>query len=961
MTQTTLKHILLVAALTFGIATSNAAAFEATSLTMTSGQDSGQQTVSMTLLGKTTKGYQVWFGYNISDDGIHTQWTVDGSTDISRSTDKFAANQKYKLSTGYDESKSRRAPIGLGYEYFVKMQTKDNADLLILDSGDVPSVASEFQLQGNVSIAVKDQGYNRDNSTYFQTIVWTCDINSLIFKEAVIEASFDLGDTWETVATSTSVNGSYTCSLPWPQASARFRVTVNPKDSFKFLAKDGCWRSEETIDYDYSKIFDFRTGSYKYYGASSVTMNVGMSGSSADIGMVLIGITRNDGCQVWACHNTSGKTAYALWKIDSYNNILYQTDTYELNTDYGVYWYKDTSTRTRYISDNSYYTHFLIVDRLFFGQSSDANWGQYFCWDRSSDLSFASSYYLNGSVAISVDNPVYSAQQNCNVQTVKWTCSDVNANATGKVVIEASYDGGETWTTAAEPANASWSGSEVVPIPLSASKARYRVLVYAKDDYRILVENGYWRSDESADFEQETITIPCSFSIGDLKSNFSDSEYFYKRTYSPEVSWEILNTDTSEIMGATLEYSKYDSQTDWTKLAEFTELSGTQKVTIPVGIDKMAFRMTVRTPYSTSIISKDPTDVVTATAEYSPAFSSFALKGNLDDGYDESTYTLHPTFTYAMNDDLYQTRHGSLNIYCTNDDGATWTVVGTVTSPTQSGEVQVSVPGTSFKYQFRIGIVSELGNSPVCGIESTGEIYDYTPTYIIVLHDDVDYTPMDVTDRTVLVTRSFKADKYESICLPFALTDEQIEDGFGDGTKMWEFTRASGQKLIFNLVNSIEAGKPYIVKPGADKEFLLFDHVDINSSATPMERSALDDESLKYYYYNGTFNPYTLSTGGTEFLFDGDGTVYTTGSSIDGSSVLNIGGFRAYFRLPVRSGSSPWFELQFSDEISGIGDITVDENRPIRVYNLRGQYIGNTLEGLPHGVYLVNDKKWVVK
>ncbi len=961
MTRTIFNHILLVAALTLGVATSNAAAFEASSLTMATGQDTEQKTTDMTLLGKTTKGYQVWFCNSTATDGSASQWKVDGSTVLSCSTDKFEANKKYHLSASYNADKKRATPTESAYGYFVKMLTANTADLLIWDNGDAPTAAEEFQLQGNVSIAVKDQGYNFSNSQYYQTITWACGLDAQIFKEAVVEASYDFGDSWESIATSTSLNGEYVCNLAWPQASARFRVTVYPKDNFKFLAKNGYWRSEETIDYDYSKIYDFRTGTFKIYGAQSVVMNVGMSGSSKDIGMALIGLTRDKGYQVWACHNTTGKTAYALWKIDSYGNVLYQTDNYDLNTNYHLFYYSDTSTKTRYVSDNSYYTHFIVIDRMFFGQSADTNWAYYFCWDRSSDLSFASYYYLRGSVDISVDDPVYSAEHNCNVQTVKWTCYDVNANATGKVVIEASYDGGATWATAAEPASASWSGSEVVPIPLKASKVRYRVLVYAKDDYRILVENGYWKSDESADFEQQTITVPCSFTIGDLKTDFTDSEYFYNRTYSPEVSWEILNTDTSEIYGATLEYSKYDSQTEWTKLAEFTEMSGTQKVQVPVGVDKMAFRMTVKSLYAVSIISKDPTDVVTATADYSPEFSAFALKGDLSDGYDESTYTLHPTFSYAMNDDLYQTRHGSLNIYYTTDDGATWMVAGTVASPAQSGEVQVAVPGNAFKYQFRIGLVSVIDYDPICGVESTGEIYDYTPTYIIVLHDDVDYTPMDVTDRTVLVTRSFEADKYESICLPFNLSDNQIEEGFGEGTKMWEFTSASGQDLMFNLVNSMEAGKPYIVKPGEKKDFLLFEHVDINSAATPMQRSALDNVSKKYCYYNGSFSPYTLSTGGTEFLFDGDGKVYTTGSSVDGSSELKINGFRAYFKLPVRSGSTAWYELKFSDDLSGIDDITVDTKQPLRVYNLRGQYIGNSLEGLPQGVYLVNDKKWVVR
>lgn len=33
----------------------------------------------------------------------------------------------------------------------------------------------------------------------------------------------------------------------------------------------------------------------------------------------------------------------------------------------------------------------------------------------------------------------------------------------------------------------------------------------------------------------------------------------------------------------------------------------------------------------------------------------------------------------------------------------------------------------------------------------------------------------------------------------------------------------------------------------------------------------------------------------------------------------------------------------------------------VRVYNLKGQYVGDSLEGLPKGIYIAGGKKYIVK
>ncbi len=954
MTRKIFNNILLVAALAGSAATMHAAAYEATKVQMLPGSGDTQKTYDMTMLGKTVDGYQLWWCGSTDNNGKYTYWTVD-DTHLSRTQEAFSAGTKYKLVTDYSVTSNRTTPVGSNYEFFAKVKTASAAELFILDTSNASTFPSDFCLAGNVSMTINDVGFDHDYNRYTQTIAWTVTgIDSKIFKEAVVQASYDEGETWEdiTPSTSTLMTGKYQHYMAYPQAAARFRVVARPKDAYKSLARNGEWRSAESNEIEYSDLYDFRDGTFGIYNASKVIMNVGMSGSSKDIGMALIGKTKDNKYQVWACHNTTDKTYSTVWTVDDFDKIR-PTDavsTFSNNTEYELS-HIGNESGNRYVSDNHDYVHFFVITRSGAGDV----WGQYFCWDRSSELSFASKYYLNGTVKMSVSDMTYSAEKACNVQTVKWSCYDVNANATGNVVIEASYDSGTTWTTAAT-LSASYVGSAEVVVPLTAAKVRYRVAVNAKDDYRVLVENGRWVSNESADFEQGTFTIPCSLTVGNIKKNFTDGTNIYDRTYAPEVSWDIQSNGSTAVTSATLEYCVHDGNNEWIKAADLTTLTGTQNVKVPVGIDCFAFRIVPNVDKSLVCVSREPSDTVIKTAEFAPAFDSFLLIGNIDDNYDAATDALTINFKYTMNDDLFATRQGSLVLAYSPDEGSTWKVAGTNASPTRTGSMTVTVPGNSLKYLFRIGIASEVNNEATCAIEMRTDVYDYTPKSILVLDDTETYTPMDVEDRVVKVTRNFEANVYDTVCLPFDLTQDEIDDTFGDGTKMWEFTSGSGHYIFFNLVNSMEAGKPYIVKPGADKEFLLIDHVDINSGTTAMQCAQYDDVSLKNYYYNGTFSPITLASDGTELRMNSNAELFEPGDDD-----LQMNGFRAYFKLP-KGLYTDWWKILFKDEISGIDDVIEDgDQQPIRVYNLRGQYLGNSLENLPEGVYLVNDTKMVIK
>ena len=64
-----------------------------------------------------------------------------------------------------------------------------------------------------------------------------------------------------------------------------------------------------------------------------------------------------------------------------------------------------------------------------------------------------------------------------------------------------------------------------------------------------------------------------------------------------------------------------------------------------------------------------------------------------------------------MNNDLWQTRLGSLDIYYSTDGGNKWTLAQTVGSPAKADSVALSVPGGANEYKFRMGITSSVNNA----------------------------------------------------------------------------------------------------------------------------------------------------------------------------------------------------------------------------------------------------------
>ena len=71
--------------------------------------------------------------------------------------------------------------------------------------------------------------------------------------------------------------------------------------------------------------------------------------------------------------------------------------------------------------------------------------------------------------------------------------------------------------------------------------------------------------------------------------------------------------------------------------------------------------------------------------------------------------------------------------------------------------------------------------------------------------------------------------------------------------------------------------------------------------------------------------------------------------------------FRAFFVVP-NDVNNKQLQAVIDGTTTGIEDLVIDGVKANgRVYNLNGQYVGNSLNGLQPGLYIQNGKKIVVK
>jgi hypothetical protein len=205
--------------------------------------------------------------------------------------------------------------------------------------------------------------------------------------------------------------------------------------------------------------------------------------------------------------------------------------------------------------------------------------------------------------------------------------------------------------------------------------------------------------------------------------------------------------------------------------------------------------------------------------------------------------------------------------------------------------------------------------------EKFKEIYDAVCTV-----KEAIYTPTNQWYSTDLTTgsylnqkvagRSFKANQWNTYCMPFSTTMEQMKEVFGNDVQVIAHSGMDidGTTMLFAPYTSeLKAGCPYLVMPSADVSDPTFKDV-INTDA-PVQKENYNGQSVSFddkHSFYGTLFTADVVDKSTDYLFSKD--VYSSASSLAQAPSNTENGARAFIR--VSDGTTPAIKIQTADEAS---------------------------------------------
>ena len=252
------------------------------------------------------------------------------------------------------------------------------------------------------------------------------------------------------------------------------------------------------------------------------------------------------------------------------------------------------------------------------------------------------------------------------------------------------------------------------------------------------------------------------------------------------------------------------------------------------------------------------------------------------------------------------------------------------------------------------------GNSQKVSFKNDQVVWNYAAPSSIKIY--VDYPVIDLAEESannlktldntyVKLNRTLVANKWNTLCVPFAISEEEIKANFGEGTLVEKLDAVNGNTVNFADATSIEPGVPYLIKPTVAGTTYTFNGKEVSADAPKAEGNA--DVT-----FQGIYSPTDITN---------NGTVKAAGVT-EGGKVLFVNpgsktkAFRCFFTISDNASITPaMLKVSIKGVETAINSIVMDNNNATdnAVYNLQGQRVnGNSLT---KGIYIKNGKKFAVK
>lgn len=264
-------------------------------------------------------------------------------------------------------------------------------------------------------------------------------------------------------------------------------------------------------------------------------------------------------------------------------------------------------------------------------------------------------------------------------------------------------------------------------------------------------------------------------------------------------------------------------------------------------------------------------------------------------------------------------------------------------------------------------------------INEDGTSTDCPEEFLVLDEDETLDDNRSLTKATMVFHRTFTTGKWNSLILPVDMNADQVKAAFGKDTKLAKFDKYDKNWIYFSPVvpdangNMLEANIPYIIYPtsqpdyvnrnynvGSDKE----KHIDgpvytvtgIDYKGQPTEMKCEDTgSSTTGMTHYGSYE-YRQEVPAKSYMLSKGKMVHT-------SKVHNVKSYRSW--LEETTPSENTLQLKVSDSDNSTTGIKVIEEAPQNanaVYNVNGMRMNSSnTDNLPKGVYIINNKKVVIK
>lgn len=220
----------------------------------------------------------------------------------------------------------------------------------------------------------------------------------------------------------------------------------------------------------------------------------------------------------------------------------------------------------------------------------------------------------------------------------------------------------------------------------------------------------------------------------------------------------------------------------------------------------------------------------------------------------------------------------------------------------------------------------------------------------------------------VTLNRTFGANKWYSVVLPFSVSQKQMKSVFGDGVKVLHYNDVDGTdlNLFEHFYQMIVGGTPVLVKPSKEVPNPVFNNVTLTS------QKVVDIENTGFKctgsWDNVDFPAYSYFIDAkTNSFYQYDPTKVETNTVKP-----HAGAFRSWI---ISTSTNPSEAKQLTMHINGIEEqgettaiwnaISGNDDAEVAskgIYSLSGQKMNATdTSSLPKGIYIVNGKKFIVK